>query len=191
VLVGSSFQNIHKSATKEGSLSDTEKLTSSLSISDEAMVMTVMEVKWDNIVNTSKAGPNGSDSLAPESSTTEDSSEMEMLLSAAPVAQKKKRRRAEGRKKGSIDELGNASPVYQRHYLRTEEARKNNKGGWYKEAATILNSMRLAALESEFENPVGVDKFKQMPTPASENDGEVFRCMMGNYKVKVNVFVEV
>jgi hypothetical protein len=46
-----------------------------LTISDEAMVMTVMEVKWDNIVNTSQADPNGSDS-SPESSFTEDSSEM-------------------------------------------------------------------------------------------------------------------
>ena len=35
-----------------------------------------------------------------------------MVLNAAPAAQKKKRRRAGGRKKGSIDELGNASPVY-------------------------------------------------------------------------------
>jgi hypothetical protein len=175
VLVGSSFWNIHKSATKEGSLSDTEKLTSSLTILDEAMVMTVMEVKWDNIVNTSQAGPNGSDSSPPESSTTKDTgSEMEMLPNAAPAAQKKKRRRAGGRKKGSSDELGNASPVYQRHYLRIEEARKNDKGGWYEEAVTILNSMRLAALESEFENPIGIDKFNQMPTPASENDGEVF-----------------
>jgi hypothetical protein len=58
-------------------------------------------------------------------------------------------------------------------------------------AVTILNSMRLAALESEFENPISMDKFNQLPLPASENDGEVFRCMMGNYKVKVNVFAEV
>jgi hypothetical protein len=114
VLVRSSFHNIHKSATKEGSLSDTEKLTSSfLTISDESMVMTVMEVKWDNIVNTSQAGPNGYNSSPPESSTTKDtSSEMDMLPSAAPVAKKKKRRRAGGRKKGSVDELGSASLVY-------------------------------------------------------------------------------
>ena len=116
---------------------------------------------------------------------------MDMLPSAAPVAKKKKSRRVGGRKKGSVDELGSASLVYQRHYLRIEEARKNNKGGWYKEAVTILNSMRLAALESKFESPVGMDKFNQLQPPASENDGEVFRCMMGNYKVKVNVFVEV
>jgi hypothetical protein len=77
------------------------------------------------------------------------------------------------------------------HYLRIEEACKNDKDGWYKDAFTISNSMRLAALESEFENPVGINKFNQLPPPASENDGEVFRCMMGNYKVKVNVFVEV
>jgi hypothetical protein len=70
VLVGSSFHKIHKSATKEGSLSDTEKLTSSLTISNDAMVVTVMKVKWDNIVNTSQAGPNDSDSSPPESSTT-------------------------------------------------------------------------------------------------------------------------
>jgi hypothetical protein len=83
--------------------------------------------------------------------------------------------RAGSRKTGSVDEFGSASLVYQRHYLRIEEARKNDKGGsWYKEAGTILNSMRLAALESEFENPVGMDKFNQLPPPASENDGEVF-----------------
>jgi hypothetical protein len=116
---------------------------------------------------------------------------MEMLPSAAPVAKKKKWRRAGVRKKGSVDELGSALLVYQRHYLRIEEAHKNDKGGWYKEAVTILNSMRLAAIESEFENPVGMDKFNQLPPLASENDGEVFHCMMGNYKIKVNVFVEV
>jgi hypothetical protein len=116
---------------------------------------------------------------------------MDMLPSAAPVAKKKKRRRAGGRKKGSVDELGSALLVYQRHYLKIEEAHKNDKGGWYEEAVTILNSMRLAALESEFENSIGMDKFNQLPPPASENDGEVFRCMMGNYKVKVNVFAEV
>jgi hypothetical protein len=83
-----------------------------------------------------------------------------MLPSAAPVAQKKKIWSAGGRKKGSIDELGNASPDYQRHYLRIEEAHKNDKGGWYEEAVTILNSMWLAAPESKFGSPVGMDKFK-------------------------------
>jgi hypothetical protein len=113
VLVGSSFCNIHKSATKEGSLSETEKLTSSLTISDEAMVMAVMEVKWDNIVNTSQAGPNGSNSSPPKSSTTKDtSSQMEMPPSAAPVAKKERRRRSGGRKKGSVAELDSVSPVY-------------------------------------------------------------------------------
>ena len=75
--------------------------------------------------------------------------------------------------------------------MRIEEARKNDKGGWYEESVTILNNMWLAAVESEFKDPASTDKFNQMPTSASENDGEVFRCMMGNYKVKVNVFVEV
>ena len=75
--------------------------------------------------------------------------------------------------------------------MRIKKAGKDNKGGWYEETVTILNSMRLAALENEFENPISMDKFNQMPTPASENDGEVFCWMMENYKIKVNVFAEV
>ena len=125
-----------------------ETVMQSISASDEAMVLTVLKVKWKEIVEErekewerqqQRAASGGAASFS-DDSTADKESDSTATATEGATTRRKAGRQVSAKSKGL--ELGGHIGTYQKHFVTVMEARHGKKkedpedgGGWYKSAA--------------------------------------------------------